>query len=61
MTLHGFPWKSESTQEGGAVISARLDPEGRKLLVSFGPAVKGYLPCSAVDVQAVFLHWFGLV
>lgn len=60
LTLHGFPWKSQSIQEGEAVISAILEPEGRNLLINFGQEVKGYWYCSADD-QAVSLWWFGLV
>ena len=55
LTPHGFPWKSESAQKGKAVISGRLDPEWRDLLISFGQAVKRYLHCSAIYVQAVSL------
>lgn len=61
MTLPGFPWKSQSTQEGEAMISAKLELEGRNLLNIFGQAVEGYLYHYAVDVQAVSLCWFGLV
>lgn len=61
LTLHGFPWKSQSTQEGEAVISATLEPEGRNLLMNSGQAVKGYWYCSVVGVQVVSLCWFGLV
>lgn len=53
LTLHGLPWKSQSTQEGEAKISAKLEPERGNLLIIFGQAVEGYLYCHAVDVQAV--------
>lgn len=34
------------------MISVRLNPEWRNLQISYGQAIKGYLHCSAIDVQA---------